>query len=80
MLDVDTKALRAKIEEIILELVPVDAEGTAKMKSVVHQAAVFLASKTKGIPDVLEIPLYQAILWLPCQFVFDHLKQSGRIS
>ena len=76
---IDTKALRTKLEELVLDQVRHATPGEEKLKSVIHAAAAWLAQQTPGVPDVIEIPVYRAILWIPAQFAYDHLKDLGKV-
>ncbi len=77
---VDTKKLRAKIEELILDQVGESIPGEDKLRAVIAAAADWLAKQTKlPIPDAVEAGIYRTILWLPVQFVYDHLKDLGKV-
>lgn len=78
MLKIDTRLLWTKLEASILDQIHDIADGKAKMKKVVHDAAVWCAKQTP-LPDVFEIPVYELALGFIAQAVFDKLRDAGRV-
>lgn len=76
---IDTKALVPELERLVLEAARAALPGKEKLKQVIHRAAEWLAKQTPGVPDVIEVPIYRAILWIPAQMVYDRLKDAGKV-
>lgn len=77
---INTKALRAKLEDLILDAARESLPGEDKLRNVVDAAADWLAKQTKiPVPDPIEAAVYRTILWVPVQFVFDALRDAGRV-
>lgn len=71
--------LWSKIEEVVLEQARENLPGEVKLKAAIHSCAVWLAKQTKGVPDAIEIPVYQTMLWFPVQWAYDRLKADGKL-
>jgi hypothetical protein len=84
---IDTKQLRTKLEELILDIAKEGLPGEAKLKKVVHRAADWLDERAKwgflgplGIAaEAADGPAFRKILWIPAQWAYDSLKLRGLV-
>lgn len=87
MLQVDTKALRAKLEALILEQVPNLIPGEEKMDAVVDAGAKWLDEHVRWgflgpvalFAEAVDGKVFRAVVGLVAQVVYEQLKDLGKV-